>query len=146
METSNKKILLNIAYYSLIVLTVAFSVIFMLIMPVMEIAMYQRVVYTLWAILLILTVIFDVVATCGVDSFKYLVGLIIAGLAFLCLLVGVIIYAGISVGGLIPYYALTRYFVLSGFSVGLTIMIIVLFCTGEKLMSFKTNFVSKRNK
>ena len=137
METTYKKILLNIAYYSLAVLTVAVSVWFMFIMRAMGIIEYQRVVYTIWAILIIPVVAFEIVATCRIYSLKYLVGLIVAAVTFLCLLVGIIVYAGMSIDGLVPYYALTRFYAVVGFSVGITIMLITLFCVGDNLLKLK---------
>ena len=51
MDVSNKKTLLIIAYWSMVVLTIAFSVLFLVVMPYMQVAMYQRVVYYIWTIL-----------------------------------------------------------------------------------------------
>ena len=85
MDASNKKILLNIAYWSMVVLTIAFSVLFLVVMPYMQVAMYQRVVYYIWTILLMLTILSDVVAT-KLKNYKFIVALVIGGLAFLCLL------------------------------------------------------------
>lgn len=137
MEASYKKILLNIAYYSLAVLTIAVTIWFMFIMRAMGIIEYQRVVYTIWAILVIPVVAFEIIATCRIYSLKYLVGLIVAAMTFLCLLVGIIVYAGMSIDGLVPFYALTRFYAVVGFSVGLTIMQITLFCAGNNLIKLK---------
>lgn len=133
MDASNKKILLNIAYWSMVVLTIAFSVLFLVVMPYMQVAMYQRVVYYIWTILLMLTILSDVVAT-KLKNYKFIVALVIGGLAFLCLLVGIIVYAGMSIGWAIPYYAFGRFLTVVGFSVILIIMTIVTSVVGETMI------------
>ncbi len=142
MEAENKKFLLNLAYYGTIVLTIMLGIAFLIFMPMREVAVYQRVVYYIWTILLILTIIFDIIAV-SKNDFKYLIGLIIAGLAFLCIVVGFIVYVSLSVDWLIPYYAMGRFALLVGFSAVLTIMTIVIFCVGEKLIDLN---VSRRNR
>ena len=133
MDASNKKILLNIAYWSMVVLTIAFSVLFLVVMPYMQVAMYQRVVYYIWTILLMLTILSDVVAT-KLKNYKFIIALVIGGLAFLCLLVGIIVYAGMSIGWAIPYYAFGRILTVVGFSVILMIMTIVTSVVGETMI------------
>lgn len=133
MDASNKKILLNIAYWSMVVLTIAFSVLFLVVMPYMQVVMYQRVVYYIWTILLMLTILSDVVAT-KLKNYKFIVALVIGGLAFLCLLVGIIVYAGMSIGWAIPYYAFGRFLTVVGFSVILIIMTIVTSVVGETMI------------
>lgn len=136
MDASNKKTLLKIAYCSMVVLTITLSILFLIAMPMRQVAMYQRVIYYIWAILLILTIVFDVFAT-KKANYKFIVALIIGALAFLCLLVGVIVYAGMSVDWMIPYYALGRFLTVIGFSVVLTIMAIVTSVIGESIIELE---------
>ncbi len=133
MDASNKKILLTIAYWSMAVLTIVFSILFLIAMPNMQVAMYQRVVYYIWTILLMLTIIADVAAT-KMKNYKFIVALVIGALAFLCLLVGTIVYAGMSIDWMVPFYALGRFFTVVGFSVVLTIMAIVTSVVGETMI------------
>ena len=142
MDVSNKKTLLIIAYWSMVVLTIAFSVLFLVVMPYMQVAMYQRVVYYIWTILLMITVLSDVVAT-KLKNYKFVVALVIGGLAFLCLLVGVIVYAGMSIGWAIPYYAFGRFLTVVGFSVILTIMTIVTSVIGETMIELDVAMAGK---
>lgn len=142
METDNKKALLNIAYYGTIVITIALAIVFMISMTMRDVALYQQIVYYIWSIILILTIIFDIFAVTKND-FKFLIGLIIVGLAFLCLVMGIIVYASMSVDWLIPYFAMGRFAIVIGFSVILTILAIVIFCTGEHLIQLN---VSHRNR
>ncbi|MBQ2864148.1 MAG: hypothetical protein IJE91_01635 [Clostridia bacterium] len=133
MDASNKKILLNIAYWSMAVLTIVLGILFLIAMPIRQVAMYQRVVYYIWTILLILTMLCDIVAT-KMQNYKYIVALVIGALAFLCLLVGIIVYAGMNIDLMIPYYALGRFLTVIGFSVVLTIMAIVTSVIGESII------------
>ena len=138
MDRGNKKALLQIAYYGTTILAIVVSIVFMIAMGMNEVALYQKIVYYIWAIVLILTLVVDVIATMKHD-FKFLTGLVIAGLAFLCLVMGIIVYASFSVEWTIPFFALGRFFTLVGFSVVLTILAIVAFCTGEKLINHEEN-------
>ena len=142
MDVSNKKTLLIIAYWSMVVLTIAFSVLFLVVMPYMQVAMYQRVVYYIWTILLMLTILSDVVAT-KLKNYKFIVALVIGGLAFLCLLVGIIVYAGMSIGWAIPYYAFGRFLTVVGFSVILIIMTIVTSVVGEAMIELDVAMAGK---
>ncbi len=136
MDASNKKMLINIAYVGTVLLTIAFSVLFMVAMTLKGVATYQQVIYYIWAILLILTMVLDVMANKS-GNLKYIVGLIISGLAFLCLVVGIIVFAGMSVNGSIPYFAGEKFAIVIAFSVALTILSIVAFCVGQKMIEIK---------
>ena len=50
------------------------------------------------------------------------------------LLVGIIVYAGMSIGWAIPYYAFGRFLTVVGFSVILIIMTIVTSVVGETMI------------
>lgn len=142
METSEKKTLLNVAYYAGATLVIVFSILFMITMRLRNVAMYQQVVYYIWACVLILTICFDIVAT-NTNQMKFIVGLIVAGLTFLCLVMGVIVYAGMSVDGLIPFFAGERFAIVIAFSVLLSILSIVVFCVGEKLIQLRVERKTK---
>ena len=132
MGKSEKKTLLYVAYYASVTLTIAFSVLFMVAMSLSNVAIYQQVVYYVWAIVLILTICFDIFAT-NINQLKFISGLIVAGLNFLCLVMGIIVYGGMSIDGMIPYYAGQRFAIVILFSTILSIMSIVVFCVGERL-------------
>lgn len=136
MEVNQKKGLLTIAYYSTAILTIVLSILFMIAMGNKEVAMWQRVIYYIWSIILILVILCDMMASCK-NQHKFVVGLAITGLAFLCLIVGIIVYATTNTNGVIPFTSAYPFAIVIGFSVALTILAIVTFCTGEKLGSLK---------
>lgn len=142
MDTNGKRILLNIAYFATEMLTMIFCVLFMITMTMRGVATYQQVVYYIWSILLILTIVLDIIAL-KIHSLKFIVGLIIAGIALLCLVMGVIVYAGMNTGGVIPYFAGERFAIVIAFSVSLTILSIVVFCIGQHLIELKNSNVKK---
>lgn len=142
MDTNGKRILLNIAYFATEMLTMIFCVLFMITMTMRGVATYQQVVYYIWSILLILTIVLDIIAL-KIHSLKFIVGLIIAGIALLCLVMGVIVYAGMNTGGVIPYFAGERFAIVIAFSVALTILSIVVFCIGQYLIELKNSNVKK---
>ena len=142
MDTNGKRILLNIAYFATEMLVMIFCVLFMITMTMRGVATYQQVVYYIWSILLILTIVLDIIAL-KIHSLKFIVGLIIASIALLCLVMGVIVYAGMNTGGVIPYFAGERFAIVIAFSVALTILSIVVFCIGQHLIEQKNSNVKK---
>ena len=136
MEISLKKALYNIGYYCLCAIIIAFSIMFMVAMTRTGVAMYQQIVYYIWAILLILNVIFDIIATNN-SAMKFISGLIFYALVFLCIVMWIIVYAGMSTNGLILIDNSTLFSIVIGFSVALSIASIILFWQGERLIEIK---------
>lgn len=136
MEVTYKKALYNIGYYALSAIIILLSIAFMVAMRLTGVAMYQQVVYFIWSILLILTVILDIVATNN-SAMKFISGLIFYGLVFLCIVMGIIVYALMCVNGLIPLANSVLFSIVIGFSVALSIASIILFWQGERLIELK---------
>lgn len=136
MEHSLKKTLYNIGYYCLCAIVIAFSIMFMIAMTRTGVARYQQIVYYIWAVLLILNVLFDIFATMH-PAFKFISGLIFYALVFLCIVMGIIVYAGMSTNGLILIDNSTLFSIVIGFSVALSIASVILYWQGEHLIEIK---------
>ena len=136
MEVTYKKALYNIGYYALCSIVILLSVAFMVAMSLTKVPMYQQVVYYIWSFLLILTVVLDIVATNN-SAMKFISGLIFYSLAFLSIVMGIIVYALFSVNGLIPAANSVLFAIVIGFSVALSILAIILFWQGERLIELK---------
>lgn len=131
MELSAKKVINNLFYYTIALFVVLFSVLFMVSMAGKALAMYQMVVYYIWASLAIVVVIADLIATM-MHKYKFIIGLAVYGLMVLCVVVGIIVFAGLSVGGIVPAGALDIFNTLIIYSVALTIGLLVVYHLGLK--------------
>lgn len=136
MDNSLKRTLYNIGYYCLCALVIAFSILFMVAMTRTGVAMYQQIVYYIWAILLILNVLFDIMATMH-PALKFISGLIFYSLVFLMIVMGIIVYAGMSTNGLILIDNANLFGIVIGFSLALSIASVILFWQGERLIQSK---------
>lgn len=129
MDTSAKKVMANLFYYTLAALIIAFSVLFIVALNTRAVATYQMVVYDIWAAVVILVVLADIWATMTNRS-KYIIGLIVYGLTLLFIIVGFIVFAGLSTNGIVLAANVTIFNTLIYFSLGLTIALIVLYIVG----------------
>ncbi len=129
MEISAKKVITNLFYYTTALLVLLFSVLFMVSMAGKGLAVYQSVVYYIWAALAIVVVLADVIATV-MGRHKFIVGLCVYGLMILCVIAGFIMFAALSVGGLVPAGALDLFNTLILFSGFITIGLIVTYILG----------------
>lgn len=136
MENSLKRTIYNIGYYCLCALIIAFSILFMVAMTRTRVAVYQQVVYYIWSILLILNVAFDIIANFN-PALKFISGLTFYSLTFLCLVMGVIVYAAASTNGIILFDNSTLFSIVIGFSVTLSVASIILFWQGERIVESK---------
>lgn len=132
MDLTAKKVLVNLFYYSLAFLIVLFSVLFMVLIGTKTLATYQMIIYYIWAGIAIAVVVFEVFASMR-NRYKLVVGLIIYGLTFLCLLVGFIVYAALQTNGIIPAASLDVFSVLIYFSLAISIALITLFVLGTHM-------------
>lgn len=135
MEVSLKKSMYNIGYYTLASIIILLSVGFMVAISLVGAPLYQQIVYYIWSILLICAVIFDVIAT-NCSSMKFITGLIIYSIVLLSIVMGIIVYAEMSVNGLIP--AGSDIFAIAiGFSMALSVLSVIFYWQGEKLVELK---------
>jgi hypothetical protein len=131
MEVQGRKVLCNIFYYSMAFLVLLFTILFMILLSNIAVATYQMVIYMIWSAALIILLIADVIATM-MNRFKFVIGLLIYGLAFIYLVVAFIIYAAMNVGGLIPATAIDAFSVLVYFPLALTIGLFIVYFAGNK--------------
>ena len=91
MSVNNKRWLSNIVYYTLAILALLASAFFVYCLSVNAIALWAKIVYFVWAGLVIGVIIFDVICTTTGES-KQIAGLIIYILSLLALAMACILY------------------------------------------------------
>ncbi len=91
MSVSNKKLLSTIAYYTLIVLSILNAGFFIYALMVKDVAMWAKVIYIIWSVVVIAVAIYDVICTRARKS-KFVSGLIIYVLSILAVVMACILY------------------------------------------------------
>lgn len=137
MDVSLKKGLYYIGYYALAIIVVLVSVAFMVAMTLNSVPIYQQVVYYVWSIILIFTVMFDVYAT-KIGNLKYISGLAFYGLTFLCIAMGIIVYAANSFNGVAMLINSPLFSIAIGFSACLSVLSIIMFWQGQNIVELKS--------
>ena len=91
MSVSNKKLLSTIAYYTLIILSILSSAFFIYALTVKDVVMWAKVIYFIWAAVVIVVAIYDVICTRAGRS-KFISGLIIYVLSILAVIMACVLY------------------------------------------------------
>lgn len=142
MDANLKKVLLNVVYYSLIAVMVAFEVFFMISLANANMAVWEKVCYYILAGLLLLMVVYDIICTC-LHSQKYISGFILYGLTLATIILSLLVMALNSADGRLLIDISERFFRLILFSYLINILAILVFTTGEKLIVNTTNRIKK---
>lgn len=91
MSVSNKKLLSTIVYYTLIVLSILNAGFFIYALMVKDVAMWAKVIYIIWSVVVIAVAIYDMICTRARKS-KFVSGLIIYVLSILAVVMACILY------------------------------------------------------
>lgn len=91
MENNHKRILLNMAYYTLFGLGVLFSVLFFLRTIYSNVPTYIKIIYYIWTALLVGNLVFDVVCTRR-HEMKYICGIAYFVLTLLCVVMAIDVF------------------------------------------------------
>lgn len=141
MELSHKKIMQNLMYYTLIAITIALSVLYMIALSPNDVMTYAKVVYYIWTVAVVILLILDIVFTI-MGSGKFFTGIALYILTLACIVMGIIVYLDLMVGGVLPetsMYMFTRLVIFSGV---IDVLFVVTYITGEFISS--TNSSGKK--
>ena len=142
MEASLKKVLLNIVYYSLIAVMVAFVVFFMITLSNASMAEWERVCYYILAAALVLVVIYDIICT-NRRTQKYTVGLVLYVVTMLVVILSLIVFALNSTNGRLLIDISERFNRIILFSYLINALAVLIFITGQKQVQNVTNRIKK---
>lgn len=142
MEASLKKVLLNIVYYSLIAVMIAFVVFFMITLSNASMAEWERVCYYILAVALVLVVIYDIICT-NRRTQKYTAGLILYIVTMLVVILSLIVFALNSTNGRLLIDISERFNRIILFSYLINALAVLIFITGQKQVQNVTNRIKK---
>lgn len=145
MEVKEKRILSKITYYALIVLTLVMAVAFIFALSYRVFPAWAKVVYFIWAGVVIATVIFDVMCTCS-ERMKFIAGVVVFVLSLAAVAMSIIIYLmyttriGLAMD-LSPVFTL-----IVALSYATSLFLIAQFIVGESLIEHKTSAESLKQR
>jgi len=142
MDANLKKVLLNMTYYTLIGAMVALEIFFMITLAGASLAMWERVVYYILAVALIVAVIYDIICTC-MHRQKYIAGFILYVITIATVVMSLIVFSLNSDNGRLLIDISEKFFRLVLFSYIINALAIAIYCTGEKLITTIQNRVKK---
>ncbi len=91
MSIKNKKLLSTIVYYTLIALSILSAGFFIYVLIVRDVAMWSRVIYLIWSVVVIAVAIYDIMCTTSHKG-KLISGIIIYVLSLLAVIMSCILY------------------------------------------------------
>ena len=142
MDANLKTVLLKTVYYTLIAVMVAFVVFFLVTLGNASMALWERVIYYVLAIALVIVVIYDIICTCR-RSQKYISGFILYGITLAVIILSLVIMALNSANGRLLIDITERFWRIILFSYFINILAILIYCTGEKLITNISNRTKK---
>ena len=135
MENSQKRVLLNMAYFTLIGLAIISCVFFILRISFSSLPLYIKIIYYIWAGALILNLSFDIICTIQ-KRMKFISGIIM----FVLTLLGIIMAIDVFFMQGVTFKAITSleitYFINTSLSFMPLYLGIFAYIFGEKIVSF----------
>ena len=142
MNAQLKTTLLKTVYYTLIAVMIAMVVFFLITLSGASMAQWERISYYIIAIALLLVVVYDIICT-GRRSQKYTAGFILYGITLAVVILSLIIMAINSANGRLLIDISERFWRIIFYSYLINVLAIVIYCTGEKLITNITNRIKK---
>lgn len=142
MDANLKKILLTTTYYTLIGAMVALEIFFMITLAGASLALWERVVFYVLAIALVVVVIYDIICTC-MHRQKYIAGFVLYAITVALFVFSMIVMALNSANGRLLIDINDRFFRLILFSYIINALAVIIYCTGEKLITTVANRAKK---
>ena len=142
MDANLKRVLLNMTYYTLIGGMVALEIFFMITLAGASLAMWERVIFYILAVALVLVVVYDIICTC-MHRQKYIAGIILYVITVVLFVFTMIVMAINSDNGRLLIDINERFFRLILFSYIINALAVIIYCTGEKLITTLANRIKK---
>ncbi len=143
MEFEQKRVLLNMVYYTTIAVMIALVVFLFISLNSASLANWERVSLYVVIGLLVALVIYDIICTC-LNRDKYIAGFILYVITLALVILSLIMFAINSANGRLLIDISERFFRLILFSYIIDILVIVIYCVGQSLV--KRDSISRKNK
>ena len=129
MNTSGKKTLLGITYYSLILFMIVLIVFFILGLRNDRVYNWAQICYIILSVLLALEVLFDL--CCNMRSnMKFTSGIVLIVLSFITVILSFVVFGSYANGGMVPFEYLDIFIMLLSMSYAINILSIIIYCVG----------------
>jgi hypothetical protein len=138
MGANLKSVLLRTVYFTLIAVMVAFVVFFMITLSGASMASWERILYYILAIALVLVVVYDIICT-FMHRQKYISGFILYAITLAVIILSLVVMALNSANGRLLIDITERFWRIIFFSYLINALAILIYCTGEKLITNVTN-------
>jgi len=142
MTANLKKVLLNTVYYTLIGAMVAFVVFFFISLANSSMADWERILFFVLVSLLVVVVIYDIYCT-YTRSQKYIAGFILYAITIAIIVFTLIVMAINSSNGRLILDITDRFFRIILFTYLINAFAVIIYLTGEKLITHASNRAKK---
>ena len=142
MDANLKRVLLNMTYYTLIGAMVVLEIFFMITLAGASLAMWERVCYYILAGALVAVVIYDVICTC-MHRQKYIAGFVLYVITIAVFILSLIVMAINSANGRLLIDISEKFFRIILFSYIINALAVIIYCTGERLITTLVNRAKK---
>lgn len=138
MQVKGKRILSVLTYYTLIGLALALTVGFIFALSFRTFPMWAKIIYYIWAGVVIGTIIFDIVCTAN-NRMKFVSGLIIYILSVCAVAVSVLVYLIYTTRAGLPIDISGIFTLTVALSYAVTLFMIAEYIVGESLIEHNTS-------
>lgn len=142
MDANLKRVLQTMTYYTLIGGMVALEIFFMITLAGASLAVWEKVVFYIIAIALVLVVVYDIICTMSHRQ-KYISGFVLYVITIALFVFTLIVMAINSANGRLLIDIGERFFRLILFSYIINALAVIIYLTGEKLIMTITNRAKK---
>jgi len=138
MGASQKKLLLNVTYYTLIAVMIAFVIFYFITLGNASMAEWERVCFYVITALLVVAVVFDIYCTCTHTS-KYISGFVLYGITLATIIISLIVMALNASSGRLLLDITERFFRVILFTYLINALAIIIYLAGQKVISIVEN-------
>lgn len=132
MENSSKRGFVNLVYYSLIVLSLLLTGLFLWRIIMSNVPMYIQVLYGIWAAILILTIVYDIFCTLS-GRMKYISALILYLLTLIAVIMAIVLFFALGMNTAFGTFTEVRYIGLLLLSFASVVLSIIAYCAGKRV-------------
>ena len=138
MGASQKRTLLNVTYYTLIIAMIAFVIFYFITLGNASMAMWEKVCFYIVTALLVVAVAFDVYCTCTHRS-KYIAGFLLYGITIAVVVLSLIIMSINSANGRLLIDITERFFRVILFAYIINALAVIIYLAGQSMVSLVEN-------
>lgn len=138
MNTDKKRAFLNVIYYSIVAVMVAYVIFYFITLANASLANWERITFYMLTALLVVVVAYDIICTIR-KSGKHISGYILYGITLAMVVFTLIVMATNSVSGRLLLDITEKFFRVIFFGYLINALAIAIYITGERLLDISAN-------